>query len=471
MKNLKYLLLTTLLLWMPVFQALAEVPLMMNYQGAVNDATGSPVNGNGFFKFAIVDQAGTTAYWANDGTTVDGTEPRSSVTVVVTDGKFAVKLGDPDVTNMSSLPTSVFDNAQLFLRVWFSVDNSNFEQFNNDIQIVSTGFAFKAANADRAAIADEVANIDPAQIQSRVTGACLNGDTISAINENGSVECQPDDGAVYTAGAGINITANQISISSVSNAQIADLAWSKLTGVPAGFADGVDNDTTYTGGTGISIAGSTISISSAGVGSEQIADDSIAAVDIGAGAVGSSEILNNSITASDIGANAVGSSELAANSVGGAHLAPGFVSIPPSAFVNQKVGAAGCERWISSTQFYWSSTSTDLSCLAYAPVTLPHGASIDGISCYITDSYFNAANVGSVASSVFFYGRPLLSGTGVALHVGSTATGVTTRQTITNTLSATIDNSAFAYSLYLSLGNTNIAGTGKILHGCTISYS
>ncbi len=37
--------------------------------------------------------------------------------------------------------------------------------------------------------------------------------------------------------------------------------WSGLTGVPAGFADGVDNDTTYTAGDGLTLAGAQFSLS------------------------------------------------------------------------------------------------------------------------------------------------------------------------------------------------------------------
>jgi len=36
--------------------------------------------------------------------------------------------------------------------------------------------------------------------------------------------------------------------------------WSGLTGVPAGFADGVDNDTTYTAGTGLTLTGNQFSV-------------------------------------------------------------------------------------------------------------------------------------------------------------------------------------------------------------------
>ena len=43
--------------------------------------------------------------------------------------------------------------------------------------------------------------------------------------------------------------------------------WSGLTGVPTGFADGVDDDTTYTAGTGLTLSGGAFSVDFAGAGS------------------------------------------------------------------------------------------------------------------------------------------------------------------------------------------------------------
>ncbi len=40
--------------------------------------------------------------------------------------------------------------------------------------------------------------------------------------------------------------------------------WSQLTGIPADFADGVDDDTTYSGTSPITVAGTTISLSTTG---------------------------------------------------------------------------------------------------------------------------------------------------------------------------------------------------------------
>jgi hypothetical protein len=67
--------------------------------------------------------------------------------------------------------------------------------------------------------------------------------------------------------------------------------WSGLTGIPAGLADGIDNDsggtvTSVIAGTGLSggtiTASGTISIANGGVGSAQIADGGVAAIDVAA---------------------------------------------------------------------------------------------------------------------------------------------------------------------------------------------
>jgi len=144
----------------------AEIPFIINYQGNVVDATGSPLNGSGYFKFAIVDQAGTSAYWVNDNSVTNGTQPTTSITVPVTNGVFSIKLGDTNLASMAALSASIFNNTNIFLRVWFSFDGLNFEQFSPDTQIVSTGFAFRAQEAN-------------AVVESAVTSLSIEDNTIS----------------------------------------------------------------------------------------------------------------------------------------------------------------------------------------------------------------------------------------------------------------------------------------------------
>ncbi len=164
----------------------ADIPMMLNYQGYVEDSGGTPIEGSAFLKFAIVNQAGDMTYWSNDGTSVAGDEPDNAVALIAANGIFSIKLGNQDLTNMAALPTTPFDNQDIYIRVWFSEDNITFEQLAPDTQIVSGGFAYMA--------------------QSVVNGITTETDpTITEVSIKDGVD------------------------------------WSELTGIPTDFADGVDN--------------------------------------------------------------------------------------------------------------------------------------------------------------------------------------------------------------------------------------
>src|SRR6185503_7669592 len=71
-----------------------------------------------------------TTFWSNDGTSVNGSEPASAVSVPVSGGLFTVVLGDTTVANMASLDASVFLNPKLQLRIWFSDGVNGFAALN-----------------------------------------------------------------------------------------------------------------------------------------------------------------------------------------------------------------------------------------------------------------------------------------------------------------------------------------------------
>ena len=56
--------------------------------------------------------------------------------------------------------------------------------------------------------------------------------------------------------------------------QAGTVPWSGITGTPAGFADGVDNDTTYSAGSGLGLVGTQFSVNYAGSGSAATASRS-----------------------------------------------------------------------------------------------------------------------------------------------------------------------------------------------------
>ncbi|MBT6463482.1 MAG: galactose oxidase, partial [Opitutae bacterium] len=96
----------------------AAVPLVLEYSGRVSSG-GSPFTGSGSFRFAFVDSTASTTFWSNDGTSTVGSEPTAAVTVTVDDGFYSVYLGDDSMTNMTVIAESVFQNDDLYLRVWF----------------------------------------------------------------------------------------------------------------------------------------------------------------------------------------------------------------------------------------------------------------------------------------------------------------------------------------------------------------
>jgi Chaperone of endosialidase len=124
-----------------------QVPGLINYQGRV--AVGATnFNGAGQFKFALVDGAGTTTYWSNDGTSSGGSEPTNAVSITVTNGLYSVLLGDTSLANMTTtIPTqTVFNNSDVRLRVWFNDGTHGSQLLSPDQRVAAVGYAFVAAS-------------------------------------------------------------------------------------------------------------------------------------------------------------------------------------------------------------------------------------------------------------------------------------------------------------------------------------
>ncbi len=126
----------------------AAVPALINHQGrmAVN---GLNFEGAGLFKFALVNAGGTSTYWSNDGTSTTGSPPAAAVSLTVNKGLYAVLLGDTSLANMTALPVSVFDNADVRLRVWFNDGLNGFQQITPDQRLAAAPYALVACRAEQ----------------------------------------------------------------------------------------------------------------------------------------------------------------------------------------------------------------------------------------------------------------------------------------------------------------------------------
>jgi len=238
MKKIFLILAATALALLP--QALqAAVPQVLNHQGrlAVN---GVNFEGSGQFKFALVNHTGNVTYWSNDGTGSSGSEPAAAVTLAVSKGLYAVLLGDVSVPNMTAVPTSVFENADVRLRVWFDDGSNGSQLMTPDQRLVASPYALTADKANSATSATaftgsligEVTGTQSATAISAatVTGKALTGyvseagnitasDTIlSAINKlNGNNGLKANAASPTFTGNVSGITATMVGLGNVSN--------------------------------------------------------------------------------------------------------------------------------------------------------------------------------------------------------------------------------------------------------------
>lgn len=158
---MKAALILNLLLTLALFvadSASAQVPSILNYQGRVTIGGTNITTNAALFKFALVNSNGATAYWKNDGSTTTN-EPSTAVSVAVAQGLYSVLLGDTTLGNMAAIPSAVFTNADVNLRVWFGHGTNAFVRLAPDQRIASAGYALRAAAADTANVTNVTGNL------------------------------------------------------------------------------------------------------------------------------------------------------------------------------------------------------------------------------------------------------------------------------------------------------------------------
>ena len=167
------------------------VPPVLNYAGQVA-VNGEAFEGNGSFKFALVNADGTTTYWSNDGTSVDGSEPQASVAVAVNGGLYSILLGNSAQQGMGAIDPAVFaQHSDAKLRVWFSDGLNGFQQLSPDRPFASVPYAFSAGTAQTAGsapIANGTVNLDmlsqdvKTQINAPISRSRLSQEVAADIN-------------------------------------------------------------------------------------------------------------------------------------------------------------------------------------------------------------------------------------------------------------------------------------------------
>jgi DNA-binding protein YbaB len=223
---------------MPTLSAVASVPQMLNHQGRIA-VNGVNFEGNGQFKFALVNGDGTQSYWSNDATSDAGSQPTAAVTVAVSKGLYAVLLGDSTLANMEAVPNSVFDNADVRLRVWFNDGSNGFQWMTPDQRLAASPYAlvaYKATRFDGPLAGDVTGTQDATEIAAAtVTGKMLTGyvsgagaisstDTLlSAINKlDGNDQLMaPLASPTFTGTVG-GITASMVGLGNVTNTSDAN---------------------------------------------------------------------------------------------------------------------------------------------------------------------------------------------------------------------------------------------------------
>ena len=235
----------------------AQSPALIPLQGVLVDADGAPIDGDADVTFRLYT------------TETDGVPLfEETQSLMLSDGGFVAYLGD-----VTSLDLAWFrDNDAIFLSAQVAGDEemmprvllasvpwSGFALYCGDAATLGGASATDFASATHVHAFSEITDVpaDLADGDSDTLGAlsCTDGQVAAA--SGGTWNCS--NANMYTAGTGLTLVGNSFAFDATYGdgrylSASYTPTWSALTGVPGGFADGVDNDTTYTAGTGISLS-------------------------------------------------------------------------------------------------------------------------------------------------------------------------------------------------------------------------
>lgn len=153
------------------------VPHLVRFEARL-EVDGLPFRGTGHFKFALMSIGRRDFVWHNARSTGGVDEPELSIPLEVVDGTYSVLLGDPNIPGMAYLPSRVFTNSHLRLRVWFGTDDTQFRPLLPDEPFLPTVYALTAMQVAPGGV-DSLALADGSITASKLAPGAVSGHNLA----------------------------------------------------------------------------------------------------------------------------------------------------------------------------------------------------------------------------------------------------------------------------------------------------
>ncbi|HUA64600.1 MAG TPA: tail fiber domain-containing protein [Alphaproteobacteria bacterium] len=203
-------------------------------------------------------------WWSNDGSSVNGSEPSTAVSVSVSQGLFTVILGNTALANMTALPANIFSTqANLQLMIWFNDGVSGFAMLSPMQNLTAAPYAIFANTAS---------NLDGTISAGQLTSGVISTSVLPGFQGNDNVIGGGEGNTVTGAQSAIlggqdnANSANQSSIGGGAGNIILGGAYYSFIGGGGGNLIGTNADDSFIGSGYHNIIGSNATVSVIGGG-------------------------------------------------------------------------------------------------------------------------------------------------------------------------------------------------------------